>query len=498
MRFKRVFITILALLLALGMAACSSGGGGNSNGADGGSNPSGGAGGDANSGNSGDSGNAGGSGSDGAVTITVLNEGAVGIGVGVVSDLLVEKKKGLLEDETLTPRVKEEDFNYEPGKTVNPHLFGYLYQQIINEKMKEKNIVLKTEDWGWGEPLIQKQTAGFLAKNIPDIIVGETQMPGFAQQGLLEPFPDDMADYIRENIAPAAWKPMEYDGKIYGFAAQPGVSSLFWNKRLVREAGLDPDKAPETWEAFAANLRAVTEAGKGKFYGGGVYAGPNFGGYLRFGTLLVINGGGFADDQGYPVFNSDANVETVTFLRELNGYHPPGLMVNTNEGTYFDAFKKEQIAYLIDGPWRAAESAALGIEYGMATIPLSPDGQPGNITIGAAFHAVPKDAKNKEAAFEYIRAMYSEEIQQLIADTGVRSPVLKSVAENGDYQAKHPEMYQHYLAMAGNVQGLPTFAKENSKVWQIFGDAVAKAIMTKGDVRQILDDAQKSAETAVK
>jgi len=196
------------------MAACSSGGGGNSNGADGGSNPSGGAGGDANAGNSGDSGNAGGSGSDGAVTITVLNEGAVGIGVGVVSDLLVEKKKGLLEDETLTPRVKEEDFNYEPGKTVNPHLFGYLYQQIINEKMKEKNIVLKTEDWGWGEPLIQKQTAGFLAKNIPDIIVGETQMPGFAQQGLLEPFPDDMADYIRENIAPAAWKPMEYDGKI--------------------------------------------------------------------------------------------------------------------------------------------------------------------------------------------------------------------------------------------------------------------------------------------
>lgn len=481
MQFKKITITILALLLSVGLAACSSGGGEDTDATSeaGSSQPA-------------------GSGSDGGVTITVLNEGAVGIGVGIVSDLLTEKKKALMQDDTLKPKPVEEDFNYTPGNQVNPHVFGYLYQSIINDKLKSKNITLKTEDWGWGEPLIQKQTAGFLAKNIPDIIVGETQMPGFAQQGLLEPFPEDMAQYIRDNIAPAAWKPMEYDGKIYGFASQPGVNSLFWNKKLLRDAGLDPDKAPATWEELSANLRAITEAGKGQFYGGGVYAGPNAGGYLRFGTLLVINGGGFADDQGNPVFNSEANVETVTFLKEMNQYHPAGLMVNTNEGTYFDAFKKGQIAYLIDGPWRAIESATIGIEYGMAPIPLSSDGKPGNITIGAAFHSVPKDAKNKEAAFEYIKAMYSEEIQTLIADTGVRSPVLRSIAETEAYKTKHPEMYQHYLAMAGNVQGLPTFKKESSKIWQIFGDSVAKAIMTNGDIKKILDEAQKNAEAALK
>jgi len=429
-----------------------------------------------------------------AVTLTVLNEGAVGIGVGVVSDLLGKKKEALIADETLNPRPVEADFTYTPGGKLNSNVFPYFYQDIINEKMKSKNITLQTEDWGWGEPLIQKQTAGFLAKNVPDIIVGETQMPGFAQQGLLEPFPADMEQYIRENIAPAAWKPMEYDGKIYGFASQPGVNSLFWNKKLVKEAGLDPDKAPATWDELAANLKQVTEAGKGKFYGGGVYGGPNAGGYLRYGTLLVINGGGFADDQGKPVFNSEANLETIAYMKQLNGYHPAGLMMNTNEGTYFDAFKKGQIAYLIDGPWRAIESATLGIEYGMAPIPLSSDGSAGNITIGAAFHSVPKDAKNKEAAFEYIRAMYSEEVQNLIADTGVRSPVLKSIAESESYKTGHPEMYQHFLAMAGNVQGLPTFTKESSRVWQIFGDAVTKSIMTNGDIKEIMDEAQKKAE----
>lgn len=434
----------------------------------------------------------------GDVTLTVLNEGAVGIGAGIVSDLLAEKKTKLIADETLSPRPVEADFTYTPGGKVNSNVFPVLYQNIINDKLKSKNITLKTEDWGWGEPLIQKQTAGFLAKNIPDIIVGETQMSGFAQQGLLEPFPADMDQYIRENIAPAAWKPMEYDGKIYGFASQPGVNSLFWNKKLVKEAGLDPDKAPATWDELAANLKKVTEAGKGKIYGGGVYGGPNAGGYLRYGTLLVINGGGFADDQGKPTFNSEANLKTIAFMKELNSYHPAGLMMNPNEGTYFDAFKKSQIAYLIDGPWRAVESSTLGIDYGMAPIPLSTGGSVGNITIGAAFHSVPKDAKNKEAAFEYIRAMYSEEVQTLIADTGVRSPVLKAIAESDDYKTKHPEMYQHYLAMAGNVQGLPTFAKESSKVWQIFGDAVSKSVMTNGDIKSIMDDAQKKAESITK
>ncbi|GIO85710.1 hypothetical protein J25TS5_26420 [Paenibacillus faecis] len=482
---KKWMTAALAMMLTIGVSACSSSGSGNAGGNSGGNE------------RAGNEAAKPGPGASGT-TITVLNEGAVAIGAGELSALLPEKKKALIADETQNPRITEGDFTYTPGQPAKPGVFPYFYQSIMSDILQAKHITVKTEDWGWGEPLIQKQTAGFLAKNMPDIIVGETQMPGFARQGLLEPFPEEMAKEIRENIAPAAWKPMEYDGKIYGFASQPGVNSLFWNKKLVREAGLDPDKAPASWEELAANAQKVTEAGGKKFYGGGVYAGPNAGGYLRYGTLLVINGGGFADEQGQPAFNSDSNVETVEFLKRLNADHPAGMMVNTNEGAYFDAFKKEQTAYIIDGPWRAIESAQLGIDYGMAPIPLSEGGKAGNITIGAAFHSVPKEAKNKEAAFEYIRAMYSKEIQTLIADTGVRSPVLKTVAESEAYQKAHPEMYQHYLAMAGNVQGLPTFAKESSKVWQIFGDAVTKSIMTNGDVKRILDEAQKQAEAITK
>ncbi|WP_081389716.1 MULTISPECIES: extracellular solute-binding protein [Paenibacillus] len=483
MRFKKMASTAMILAMATGLAACSS----NNN-----SGP-------AESGAAATTEPATSTSAPANVELRVLTDGSIGIGEGVVSDLLPKKKEALIADETLAPRVTEADFTYTQGQAVsNPNVFGYFYQDIINENLKAENITVSVEDWGWGDTLTQKETAAFLAGNVPDIIVGETQMPGFAQQGQLEPFPDDMAAEIREKLAPAAWKPMEYDGKIYGLAAQPGVSSLFWNKALVKEAGIDPDKAPATWDEWLADLKKVNEAGKGKFYGGGVYAGPNAGGYLRYGPLLLINNGGFADDQGQPVFNSEANVKTVEFLKELNAVHPAGLMANQSEGAYFDAFKKGQIAYLIDGPWRAGESATLGIDYGMATIPLSADGKASNITIGAAFNSVPTGSKNKEAAFEYIRQMYSEEIQNLIADTGTRSPVLKSVAETDTYKQDHPEMYQHYLAMSGDVQGLPTFAKSDAQVWQFFGDAVTKALMTDGDIKGILDDAQAKAEKLTK
>jgi len=424
------------------------------------------------------------------VTITVLNEGAVNVGTGLLDDLFAKKEAELKE--------KGVDLAYTPGTIFPADAFGYHYQKAIQKQMKERGITIKMEDWGWGEPLIQKQTAGFLAKNMPDIIVGETQMAGFAQQGLLEPFPDAMAEEIRAGVAAAAWKPMEVDGKIYGLASQPGVSSLFWNKKLVREAGLDAEKAPATWAELADAVKKVTEAGAGKFYGGGVYGAANFGGYLRYGALMAINGGTFADGNGQPTFNSEANIEVVTLLRELNAGHPPGLMANNNEGAYFDAWSKQQTAYIIDGPWRVQQDANNGIELGMAPLPLSPNGQPGNVTIGAAFHAVPKDSKNKDAALAYIKAMYSKDVQQIIADANVRSPILKEIAESDAYKSQHPQMYIHFQAMAGNVNGLPTFAKDNSKAWQIWGDAVVKSMMTKEDIKKILDDAQAKAEAVTK
>ncbi|MFD0717600.1 extracellular solute-binding protein [Paenibacillus sp. GCM10027626] len=407
--------------------------------------------------------------------LVVLVDGGNGIGAGNADDVI---------------KAREETMNKEKI-TGADQLLNLNYVKVMNDELKKQNVNLKYEDWGWSEPLVQKQTAAFLAQQGPDVIVGETQSPGFAAQGLLEPFPDWLEKEVRENVVEGAWKPMEYKGKIYGVAPQPGVNNLYWNKKLLKEAGLDPEKGPATWDEWVDMSKKIVEAGQGKFYAGGIYAGPNNGGYLRFGALPLINGGGFVDADNNPIFNSDKNIAAFELIRELNKYNPMGLMPNNGEGPFWEAFQKDQIAFAVDGPWRAQVCENLKMECGMGPIPLSKEGSSSNITIGASFFSVPIYAKNKEDAWKYIEIMIGTEEQQLIADAGIRPPVNRKIAESDDYKKNHPKAYTVYQALEGNVQGLPTFNKDNSKAWQIYGEAMVKSMMTDTPIKDILDDAQK-------
>ncbi|TLS53913.1 extracellular solute-binding protein [Paenibacillus antri] len=370
--------------------------------------------------------------------------------------------------------------------------------KAVNQKLADQGYNLLQEDWGWSEPLVQKQTAAFIAKSTPDVITGETQSPGYAAQGLLEPFPDWLAEKVRNEVVEGAWKPMEYGGKIYGVAFQPGVSILFWNKDVFRKAGLDPEKGPTTWDEMLEMSKQITEAGKGEYWGGVIYAGPNNGGYLRAGIYPLINGGGFVDENNHPIFNHEKNVAAFQFLRDLNQYAPKGVMANTGEGAYWDPVNKGQVGIWAEGPWMVSTCASLNLDCGTGPLPLSEGGQQANITIGAAFASVPIYAKNKEGGFKFIEAMLSEDVQQIIADAGVRPPVLKSIGESEAYKTAHPEIYKFYEAMAGNVKGLPTFAKDNTRAWQIYGEAMSRTLMTNEDVKSILDGAQQKVEALLK
>lgn len=419
------------------------------------------------------------------VELIVLSDGAVNLGAGELSEQIKEKEKEIAQKESGADGLFQLEFS------------TYLLKQA-----EQMGMVVRYEDWGWAEELIQKQTAAFLAKQGPDIIIGETQSPGFANQGVLEEFPDWLDLFIRENIAPGAWKPMEVDGKIYGVAVQPGVNNLYWNKDILRKAGVNEDiieRGPQNWDEWLAVSEQIAAAGKGEYYAGGCYAGPNFGGYLRFGALMQINGGGFVGDNNEPIFNSPSNVHTVDKLvKEMSNYNPEGLLVSPGEGAFFDAFSKGQIAYIVDGPWRIQISKDQGMDVGSGALPLSKNGKPGNVTIGAAFLSVPHYAKNKEEAFKYIQKHLEVEAQKIIAEYKVRPVVNKTIGEKDEYRLKNPELYNVYKELAGDVKGLPTYNKEGTKVWQEIGNAIVKSAVTDKATQEVLDEAQDKANKLLK
>jgi multiple sugar transport system substrate-binding protein len=426
-----------------------------------------------------------------AATAAATTKAAAPIKLSILGDdsiLLVGYEK---TDEALAKF--EADIKADP-KNDNPNnRLKYDNLKYLAGKLKQQNIELVNPDWGWGEALAQKESAAFLSKTGPDIIRGETQMPGYAMAGMLEPFPDDLAKKVRETIVEAAWKPMEVNGKIYGVAADPGVNILVWNKALVKKAGLDPDKAPATWDELLANAKKVHDAG---LNAGGVYGGANFGGYLRFGALMKLAGGDFVDGKGAPVINSDANVKAFEFLREINKYNQAGILSANEEGTFFGAFDKSQIAYKVDGPWAISGCKDNKIDCGIAPLPIGPSGKPANVTIGASFEGVPTYSQNKKAAFAVIEETIGDTIQQNVAKAGVRAPVVKSIITSDSYKTSQPEMYVFAKGLSGDVVGLPTYAGDSAKAWQAIGEAQLKSMLTATPVKELLDQATQKISAA--
>ncbi|MEG0368820.1 MAG: extracellular solute-binding protein, partial [Hungatella sp.] len=59
------------------------------------------------------------------------------------------------------------------------------------------------------------------------------------------------------------------DGKVYVLPEAANIINtlMFYNKDVLKEAGIDETKLPKTWSEFSEVCKKVTEAGKGKFYG---------------------------------------------------------------------------------------------------------------------------------------------------------------------------------------------------------------------------------------
>jgi multiple sugar transport system substrate-binding protein len=413
-------------------------------------------------------------------TLVVLYDQAINAGVGSADQILAN-----LED------------SIDSSSTSSVVKTAYDHTVILNDAVKAKGFELVYDDWGWAESLMQKQTLAFLAEDGADIMIGETQMPGYAKDGLLKPFPEDIANYIRANLLPAAYKPMEFNGQIYGVATQPSVSLLVYNQAIINDVFGENYVPPQTWEEWLDDMRAVVAA---DYLPGGVYSGPNAGGYLRYGIMQFQAGGGFVDGDNLPAINTPENAIALQFLRDMAELNPMGMITSSSASTMVDQFLNGRMAYFVDGSYNPTTCHVYpSLTEGCTVAPLplpSNESEETYITIGASFLAVPEyiDDAKVEVAFEYIRTAISEEAQTPILTSGIRIPVNKNVyTEN--YFDDNPILESYYQAMLSeNIFGLPTFSYENSKCWQQVGYMYIKAATTNMSIEDILSDAQRAIE----
>lgn len=417
--------------------------------------------------------------------VRILCDDALNIGAGY-SDVVLKNRSAILSKSD----------SGDVGKT------SYRFTKAVhNYNVVNNGIRLNYLDWGWDYELTQKLTNAFMSGGkgeSPEVILGESQMIGYMEQGLLKPFPDELAAFVREKMLPATYKALEKDGKIYGVAANPSCLQLIYNKAVLRACGVSEtiiENGVSTWDEFISVCQTVKANGKGRYYAGGIYSGSSTGGYMRIAPFMIQAGGGYTDADGKPYFDSEGNVRALEMLRQIGACNPTGGLSSSSEATMINQFTRGRYAFMVDGSWRVKMSNETGLDVGYCKLP-SPDGKTDvTLAVGLGYLAVPNYVSDPTDAFAVIKSYISDEAQSVLADADLRPVARLDIGSAEDYKDRAPTQYEAFNILKNSqLYILPSFGTNEAKIWQAFGEALVKTTTTNESILSLLTAAQQAVQ----
>lgn len=233
------------------------------------------------------------------------------------------------------------------------------------------------------------------------------------------------------------------DGQIYSIPESEALPSslLFYNKKLFREAGLDPDSPPKTYSEFREAAKKITEAGKGKYYGiieGGKQSNRWTTTAKEWASLggAGLNGNSPIDlATGEPNYDSQAVLDVFSLfagLRDDGSFHPNTMSISAPEARAL--FGQGQAGFIVQGAWCIGvwNKENPDLEYGVMAPPVPDTGRKGSIPITSAqpWMGISKSSKHPAEAALYLKEFYGGDyFQQERVKTGDAFSVVKGINE---------------------------------------------------------------------
>ncbi|MCL6520140.1 MAG: extracellular solute-binding protein [Armatimonadetes bacterium] len=292
----------------------------------------------------------------------------------------------------------------------------------------------------------------------PDVFyVNFRKLHNFINQGFLYPLNEyiEKDPEILKKIHPEIRKVITVDGKVYSIPWFQCVQALYYRKDLYKAAGLDPNKPPKTWDEFYEYCKKLTIPEKGQ-WGFAFSSGPSSTAFHWINFLWQAGGDIVAQDEKgewHCVFNSPAGVKALNFYKKLmigkwkrNGREMIG--VATRTATYAQDIEQGKIAQ-----WFAYSTDLVTNRsninpslIGIAPLPAGPAGHANEINAGMwGINATIRDKRVRDAAWEYIKFMGSEEADR------VRT---KAYVESGLGKMVNPVMLEKY-GYVEYLRGIP-------------------------------------------
>jgi multiple sugar transport system substrate-binding protein len=280
-----------------------------------------------------------------------------------------------------------------------------------------------------GKDLIQKVLQKSSSKTLPDVLMLDNpDLQQIAATGGLAPLSDFGVD--TKGFAKGMLEAGTYAGKVYGLAPTANTLGLFYNKKLLADAGLKP---PTTWAELKTTAKALT---KGSQYGVAFSAIATYEGAWQFLPFMWTNGG---DETN---LDSSQNKEALQLWKDLvdSGAASKGV-INWSQGDVKDQFMAGKTAMMINGPWQIpALDADKSLEWGSVQVPINKPGQTPVAPLGGEVWTVPQTGnKDKQAkASEFISCFTKDSTQLTLSEARYTVPTKPALA--GEFVKKMPTM----------------------------------------------------------
>lgn len=290
-------------------------------------------------------------------------------------------------------------------------------------------------------------------------------------------------------------------GKTWGIPFQRSTIVLYWNKELFKEAGLDPEKPPQSWAEhleFAQKLTKRDASGNVTQWGTQI---PSSGfPYWLFQALttqadaLLMNQAG---DTTY--YDKPGVVEALQYwidLAQKHKVHPPGIVEwGTTPRDFFE--RKVAMIWTTTGNLTNIRANAK-FPFGVGMLPAHK--RRGSPTGGGNFYISKKAAPaQQQAAFQFIKWITQpERAAQWSIDTGYVG-VSKAAYETEAmkrYVAEFPPAAVARDQLEFAVAELSTH--ENQRVTKALNDGLQAALTGTKPAQKAMEDAQAEAERILK
>ncbi|MEU0369738.1 extracellular solute-binding protein [Streptomyces sp. NPDC006283] len=326
--------------------------------------------------------------------------------------------------------------------------------------------------------------------NLPDVL----QTGGYADKvsdDLLYKADEVLSEQTRANLIDSFAQAGEVDGVQYGIPFVSSARALFYNKKILADAGIT--EAPKTWD----EVKAAAEKIKAKTPGITPYALPLGPEEAQGETLIweLGNGGGYTDADGKYTLDSKANVETFDWLK--SNLVEPGLTyanpATTDRKTAFADFAAGKAGMLNGHPSLIQMSKDGKVDYGVAPIP----GKSGSLdsTLGVADWMMAfKDSGHKDEIKKFLDFAYSKENTLKFDEMYNLMPVTEDTLEEMTGSGKHKDL-EPFFELLPKASFYPlgdtTWDAVSAEIKKSGGTAVS------GNAANVLGELQKKAEQAV-